>query len=106
MRLWFLIGLLMGVVAFVACSDDDSGNNTNNNNAAGTCGDGVIDSDEECDDGSANSDITPDACRTDCRQAYCGDAVVDTGEDCDDGDDGTNRDDNCFPRPAAMGTSG
>ena len=49
------------------------------------CGDGIVDVDEECDDGEANSDTGPDACRTDCFAAHCGDEVMDSGEDCDDG---------------------
>jgi hypothetical protein len=54
--------------------------------APARCGDGVWDAGEECDDGAANSDELPDACRTDCRQARCGDAVVDTLEACDEGE--------------------
>jgi hypothetical protein len=48
----------------------------------------MLEADEECDDGAANSDTQPDACRTSCRLPFCGDLVVDTGEDCDppDGD--------------------
>ena len=49
------------------------------------CGDGVVADTEACDDGAANSDTAPDACRTDCQPARCGDGVVDTGETCDDG---------------------
>lgn len=49
------------------------------------CGDGVLDPEEQCDDGSDNSDLEPDACRSDCRRAGCGDFVIDTGEQCDDG---------------------
>jgi len=50
------------------------------------CGDGVVQSQcELCDDGGANSDVTPDACRTTCQSAACGDGVIDTGETCDDG---------------------
>ena len=49
------------------------------------CGDGVLESPEQCDDGVGNSDTEPDACRTNCRAAWCGDGVLDTGEDCDDG---------------------
>ncbi len=49
------------------------------------CGDGVLISLEECDDGLANSDSEPDACRTDCTVPVCGDTVIDTGEMCDDG---------------------
>lgn len=56
------------------------------------CGDGVIEGTEACDDGLENSDIAPDACRSDCTLPRCGDAVRDLqrGEACDDGntDDG------------------
>jgi cysteine-rich repeat protein len=49
------------------------------------CGDGVTAPlCERCDDGAANSDTTPDACRTDCRPPHCGDGVTDSGEQCDD----------------------
>lgn len=52
------------------------------------CGDGNLDlDDEECDDGEANSDTAPDACRTDCTLPRCGDRVTDSGEQCDDGPD-------------------
>lgn len=50
-----------------------------------TCGDGVVDPGEACDDGDANSDTAPDACRTDCTLPRCGDGVADMGEACDDG---------------------
>ena len=50
------------------------------------CGDGVLTATcEVCDAGAANSDTTPDACRTDCRLPTCGDGVTDAGEQCDDG---------------------
>ena len=49
------------------------------------CGDGRVQVGEDCDDGAANSDTAPDACRSDCTAARCGDAVVDAGEGCDDG---------------------
>ena len=49
------------------------------------CGDGVVDLGEECDDGLANSDTTPGACRTSCVMARCGDGVIDPDEECDDG---------------------
>lgn len=50
------------------------------------CGDGDLDPGELCDDGPANSDTAPDACRTSCQPASCGDSVTDAGEACDDGD--------------------
>jgi cysteine-rich repeat protein len=50
------------------------------------CGDGVRHEEcEECDDGAANSDSAPDACRTDCSLPRCGDRTIDGGEQCDDG---------------------
>ncbi len=50
-----------------------------------TCGDGVIELDEACDDGNT---IDGDGCARDCRSnETCGNAVIDlvTGEQCDDG---------------------
>lgn len=56
------------------------------------CGDEVVEGDETCDAGAANSDVKQGACRTDCRLAGCGDGVVDfvLAEGCDDAntDDG------------------
>ena len=61
------------------------------------CGDAIQNGAEQCDDGSDNSDINPDACRTHCMSPSCGDAVVDTGlgEACDDGN--TQSGDYCAP---------
>jgi cysteine-rich repeat protein len=51
------------------------------------CGDGALQTafGEECDDGTENSDVLPDACRTDCLAPRCGDRVTDETEGCDDG---------------------
>jgi len=50
--------------------------------AATSCGDGVVQNREQCDDG--NTDPT-DACTAECRSAVCGDGVVQAGvEECDD----------------------
>jgi cysteine-rich repeat protein len=51
----------------------------------GECGDGHINEGEECDNGSDNSDVIPNTCRTSCRRPRCGDAVIDAGEQCDSG---------------------
>jgi cysteine-rich repeat protein len=60
------------------------------------CGNGVIyERCEECDDGGANSDVVPDACRTTCTLPRCTDTVVDSGEECDDGN--TEACDGCSP---------
>jgi cysteine-rich repeat protein len=46
-----------------------------------TCGNGVVDPGEACDDGN---NVSGDGCPADCS-AHCGDGVVDPGEACDDG---------------------
>lgn len=55
------------------------------NDSCEGCGNGIVDRREACDDGANNSDVTPDACRTNCVFAYCGDGVLDYDEECDDG---------------------
>ena len=48
-----------------------------------SCGDGVVDAGEECDDGNG---VDGDACTNTCLNAICGDGVVYEGvEACDDG---------------------
>jgi len=47
------------------------------------CGDGLVEGNEECDNGPLNSDSEPNACRRNCRKARCGDGVQDKGEQCD-----------------------
>jgi hypothetical protein len=54
------------------------------------CGNGVLDADEQCDDGADNDDLEPGSCRTTCRAAGCGDGVLDAAEACDWG--GANSD--------------
>jgi cysteine-rich repeat protein len=48
-----------------------------------TCGNGVINSPEQCDDGASNGTAT-DKCDAHCR-FRCGNGIKDSGEDCDDG---------------------
>lgn len=51
-----------------------------------TCGNGIVDPAEECDDGAENSDAPGARCRLDCSTARCGDAIIDAPqESCDDG---------------------
>jgi hypothetical protein len=50
-----------------------------------SCGNGVVEEGEQCDEGAANSDTESNACRTDCADHRCGDGVIDSGEQCDDG---------------------
>jgi cysteine-rich repeat protein len=51
------------------------------------CGDGVVDNGEQCDIGSANSEMPDAVCRTNCTLPRCGDHIVDPSlhEVCDDG---------------------
>ncbi len=74
----------------LGCGDDDGSGNDNQGSAT-ICGNGVLEAGEACDEGSDNSDIAPDACRTDCRSAHCGDNVLDSGEECDDGAGNSDR---------------
>ena len=60
-----------------------------------TCGNGILDAGEECDDGNSDSG---DGCEVVCRFEFaCGDGVLDPGEACDDGnnDDRDGCDYNC-----------
>lgn len=50
-----------------------------------TCGNGMLDGTEECDDGPLNDDMSPDQCRRDCRRPRCGDGTKDDAEACDNG---------------------
>ncbi len=43
--------------------------------------------------GAGNSNLEPDSCRTNCRNAFCGDGVKDSSEACDDGN--ANERDGC-----------
>ncbi|WAS97006.1 DUF4215 domain-containing protein [Nannocystis punicea] len=47
----------------------------------GSCGDGVLDRGEECDDGNTDD---ADACTSLCTTARCGDGFVQAGETCDE----------------------
>lgn len=46
------------------------------------CGNGALETDEDCDDGNL---VTGDACTAICTAAACGNAVLEPGEECDDG---------------------
>jgi cysteine-rich repeat protein len=67
-----------------------------------TCGDGIIDAEEGCDDGN---DIQTDGCLNLCERARCGDGHRGPGEGCDDGNaDPDDACDNCRPATCANGT--
>ena len=69
---------------------------------ASTCGDGIVASDELCDDGK--NDGSYGGCQPGCkaRGAHCGDGKVDPQEQCDDGN--TNDSDGCTTtcRPSSV----
>jgi cysteine-rich repeat protein len=50
-----------------------------------SCGDGKVDTKEECDDGPLNSTSSDAHCRPDCSMSRCGDGILDSTEICDDG---------------------
>jgi cysteine-rich repeat protein len=56
---------------------------------AGTCGDGIVQHGEACDDGNADPS---DHCTNDCGLPVCGDGILQGGEECDDGNSHENDD--------------
>ena len=61
--------------------------------AGPSCGDGVLDADEACDDGNT---VGGDGCSADClSEEGCGNGVLDAGEVCDDGNHASG--DGCAP---------
>lgn len=52
------------------------------------CGNGLLESNEECDDGNH---IDHDACSNSCRERMCGNAIVEPTEECDLGADNVDR---------------
>jgi cysteine-rich repeat protein len=47
------------------------------------CGDGVIESPEQCDNGGANNGVLGNPCSSTCHLHWCGDGIVDPAEQCD-----------------------
>jgi cysteine-rich repeat protein len=65
--------------------DGDPGDGDGDGDGEGpTCGDGMLDPGEDCDDGNA---VNTDTCLDTCAAASCGDSYVGPGEACDDGND-------------------
>ncbi len=61
---------------------DPPGSTLNNGQDCTYCGDGELDTPEQCDDGNT---VNTDDCRNDCTLPRCGDGILDPGEGCDDG---------------------
>ena len=67
-----------------------------------TCGDGVVQPGEQCDDGNG---VDGDGCDHNCTTTGCGNGVLTAGEQCDDGNptNGDGCDDNCTPTGCGNG---
>jgi cysteine-rich repeat protein len=49
---------------------------------ASTCGDGIVEGLEQCDDGNV---VNGDGCSNSCETNVCGNSTIESGEQCDDG---------------------
>lgn len=81
-----LLCILLCIAAQFGCSDDTDSNDTDDicqeDCTSPSCGDGVVDEGEACDDGNSDDG---DGCRNNCTVPACGDGVLDNDEACDDG---------------------
>ena len=70
--------------------------------AGPSCGDGVVDEGEECDDGGES-----EQCNADCTSAACGDGVLNmsAGESCDDGGESVVCNADCTPTGCGDGVT-
>ena len=60
--------------------------NSGKSTCADKCGDGIVSSKEECDEGTNNTTANFKGCTTSCKkQSYCGNGIVEEGEQCDNG---------------------
>ncbi|MEI8230359.1 MAG: DUF4215 domain-containing protein [Candidatus Peregrinibacteria bacterium] len=70
-------------------SSSSSRSSSSSSSATGICGNGVINTGEECDDGSQNSWVPGAHCLPTCKLnltiPLCGNRVIDGSEQCDDG---------------------
>ncbi len=81
---------------------DADASSSSSTGAPASCGDGVMDEGEACDDGPDNAPTA--ACLPDCTAAACGDGNVQEGvEACDDGNDDDTDDCTSACEPAACG---
>lgn len=84
LRAWRHVVVLGTALALIPSLPGCPGRTPSDSDAdSSVCGNGEVEGDEECDDGDANSDSSPNACRSTCRLAHCGDGVMDDGEICD-----------------------
>ncbi len=76
---WIITISFLAVGPWAACGDDSSSGNER------LCGNGIVETGEECDQGSANSDAYDAACTLHCKLPACGDGILQSGEECDHG---------------------
>ncbi len=96
-----LFALALFTLGLAACSGDrrDSGGIV-----YVTCGDGVLQSNEGCDDGNrTNGDGCSSACQPEGTNPVCGNSMVEAGETCDDGN--TTPGDGCSATCQTEGTT-
>lgn len=88
--------LLSTVLCLSACYIDNADQPPNGKSLTGaaSCGDGIVDAPEQCDDGNTTNG---DGCDANCTRPACGNGIVDAGEQCDDGNttSGDGCDANC-----------
>ena len=73
------LGFLL--VSCVSAKKESMNNTANNQN--NTCGNGIIDPGEQCDDGNT---VDHDGCTSNCIiEGFCGNSTVEPSEECDDG---------------------
>ncbi len=79
-----IVGLSASLI--VACSGDDRTGTGTTPRPSADCGNGTLNSGEQCDDGNTTAgDGCSATCQTEMSMATCGDGAVDAGEQCDDG---------------------
>ncbi|MFH2005061.1 MAG: DUF4215 domain-containing protein [bacterium] len=88
------------LLVWASCGDDDGGN--------GVCGDGVLDTGEQCDDGNT---VSGDGCSATCQNEgtqECGNGDLEGTEECDDGNttDGDGCSSTCMNEGAGVIVSG
>jgi len=70
-------------------TSDSSTSDGSTTEALSVCGDGLVEGDEECDEGEDNADGVYGACTSECLFGQrCGDGVINGGEACDDKNNG------------------
>lgn len=78
----FILATLSCSLLVLSCGDVNTNETPTDAGVLASCGNGMVESGEECDDGN---EIDTDVCLNSCVRAACGDMVIGPGELCDDG---------------------